>query len=247
MKRLLNAFLLLCLLVTLTACRSTDTQNPNQPGPAQNEQKEQPPADNRPAFTADTLPRLDGSTATIPLSEALAQDLLGYTPEQAQEIATAIENGGEGVAGAEAGDGGEGAEAAEAQGAADAAAAVQDAKDEAQGEADAEAAMKEAAAHVRNDAIAKVASAVHAKREQVKKEAAAHGAAAQAATGNKIMAKVASILQAKKDAKAKDEVAKQASAGDASYIAGFKKKAEELGVDPAQLAKYMLSRKNAAQ
>ena len=28
------------------------------------------------------MPRIDGSTATIPLSEMLAQDLLGYTPEQ---------------------------------------------------------------------------------------------------------------------------------------------------------------------
>lgn len=178
------------------------------------------------------------------------------TPEQAQEIATAIENGGEGGAGAEAGAVDEGAAAAEAQGAADAAAAVQDAQDEAQGAADAEAAMKEAAAHVRKEAIAKVAAAVQAKREQVKKEAAvkeaaAQGAAAQAAgqaaAGNKIMAKVASILQAKKDAKAKSEATKQASAGDESYIAGFKKKAEELGVDPAQLAKYMLERNNAAQ
>ena len=194
----------------------------------------------------------DGGAAAPSEDEAAAIIAQGLesgqiTPEQAQEIATAIENGGEGGAGAEADAGGEGAAAAEAQGAADAAAAVQDAKDEAQGEADAEAAMKEAAAHVRNDAIAKVASAVHAKREQVKKEAAAHGEAAQAAAGNKIMAKVASILQEKKDAKAKDEAAKQASAGDESYIAGFKKKAEELGVDPAQLAKYMLSRKNAAQ
>ncbi|MBQ7624339.1 MAG: substrate-binding domain-containing protein [Clostridia bacterium] len=30
------------------------------------------------------MPRIDGSTATIPLSEALACDLLGYTPEEAQ-------------------------------------------------------------------------------------------------------------------------------------------------------------------
>ena len=190
----------------------------------------------------------DGGAAAPSEDEAAAIIAQGLesgqiTPEQAQEIATAIENGGEGGAGA----GGEVAADAEAQGAADAAAAAQDAQDEAQGAADAEEAMKEAAAHVRNEAIAKVASAVHAKREQVKKEAAAHGAAAQAAAGNKIMAKVASILQAKNDAKAKSETDKQASAGDASYIAGFKKKAEELGVDPAQLAKYMLSRKNAAQ
>ena len=170
------------------------------------------------------------------------------TPEQAQEIATAIENGGEGGTGAESGAGAgvEGAAAAEAQGAADAAAAVQDAQDEAQGAADAEAAMKEAAEHVRKGAIAKIAAAVQAKREQVKKEAAAKAASTQpagnGAAGSKIMAKVASILQAKKEASTK-----MASASDEHYIAGFKKKAEELGVNPAQLAQYMLARKNSAQ
>lgn len=39
-----------------------------------------------PAFTADTLPRLDGSTATIPLSEGIVQALLGYTPAQATQF-----------------------------------------------------------------------------------------------------------------------------------------------------------------
>ncbi len=40
----------------------------------------------KPSFTAETLPRLDGSTATIPLSEGIVQALLGYTPEQAQAM-----------------------------------------------------------------------------------------------------------------------------------------------------------------
>lgn len=40
----------------------------------------------KPEFTADTLPRIDGSTATIPLSEGWVADLLGYTPEQAQSF-----------------------------------------------------------------------------------------------------------------------------------------------------------------
>lgn len=84
-----------------------------------------------------------------------------------------------------------------------AAAALQDANDEAQGVADAEAAMKAAAAQVRANTLAKVASAISAKRQE--KSAAANG----------------------------DEKA---------YIAGFKKKAEELGVDPAVLAKYIVER-----
>lgn len=79
MKRLFAVFLSLCLLVTLAACRRTDEQLPDEPvGGAPDVEK--------PVFTADTLPRLDGSTATIPLSEALVQSLLGYTPEQAQDF-----------------------------------------------------------------------------------------------------------------------------------------------------------------
>ena len=48
-----------------------------QPGPAPVEV---------PSFTAETLPRLDGSTATIPLSEGIVQALLGYTPAQATQF-----------------------------------------------------------------------------------------------------------------------------------------------------------------
>lgn len=138
------------------------------------------------------------------------------TPEQAQEIAAAIEGGtAEGEA-----------TAAEAQGAADAEAAIQDAKDEAQGAADAEAAMKAAAAQIRGEAIQKVASEVVRKR-------------VEAVPGGKMLAKVASILKSR-------EAEKQASAsagqsGDSQYIAGFKKKAAELGVDPAALARYVCS------
>lgn len=138
------------------------------------------------------------------------------TPEQAQEIAAAIEGGtAEGETAA-----------AEAQGAADAEAAIQDAKDEAQGAADAEAAMKAAAAQIRGETIRKVASEVVRKR-------------VEAVPGGKMLAKVASILKSR-------EAEKQASAsagqsGDAQYIAGFKKKAAELGVDPAALARYVCS------
>lgn len=41
-------------------------------------------ADNKPSFTKDTYPRVDGSTATIPLSENLAASLLSITPEEAK-------------------------------------------------------------------------------------------------------------------------------------------------------------------
>ena len=93
MKRFLSFTLLAALLLALTACAVNDAE-PAEPDPAPEEPSEPIPpeepdeteAPEKPSFTADTLPRLDGSTATIPLSEALVQGLLGYTPEQAQEF-----------------------------------------------------------------------------------------------------------------------------------------------------------------
>ena len=147
-------------------------------------------------------------------AEIIAQGIASgeITPEQAQEIAAAIDSGD--AAGA-----GESAASDEAQGAADAAAAIQDANDEAMGAAAAEEAMKTAAAMVRKDAITKIASKIVEKR-----------ASAVPPKGAKIMAKVASILNSKKPAPTADD----------KYAAGFKKKAEEMGVDPAALARYVV-------
>ena len=173
-------------------------------------------------------------------AEIIAQGLESgeITPEQAQEIAAAVEAGAGEDAGAAA-DAGAEAAAAEAQGAADAEAAAQESADEAQGAATAEAAIKDAAAHIRNETLKKVANHIVAKRNE--KQAAAK-------PGARVIQKVASILQAKKeayDAQAKKaEQTKQASAED-RYIAGFKKKAEEMGVDPAALAKYICETQKA--
>lgn len=166
-------------------------------------------------------------------AEIIAQGLESgeITPEQAQEIAAAVESGAAGADEAAAVD-------AEAQGAADAEAAIQDAKDEAQGAADAEEAMKQAAAMIRANTISKVASAIVGKRQT--KQAAAKQAAAKQEDprpGSRVMSKVASILKAK-------QAEKQASApsrDEAKYIAGFTKKAAEMGVDPSALAKYVLA------
>lgn len=160
-------------------------------------------------------------------AEIIAQGLESgeITPEQAQQIAAAVESG----AGAAAAD-------AEAQGAADAAAAAEDAKDEAAGAAAAEEAMKQAAEKIRSETISKVASAIVAKRQT--KQAAAEKE--EPVPGSRVMDKVASILKAKKAEKTE----KQASAptdDEAKYIAGFCKKASEMGVDPAELAKYILA------
>lgn len=147
-------------------------------------------------------------------AEIIAQGLESgeITPEQAQQIATAVEGGAEGAA---------------AEGAADAAAA--DA--EAQGAADAEAALKEAAAYIRGNALSKIASHIVSKRNE-------KAAAAAPQPGSRVMAKVASILKAKVDAKKQAEANTDAG----RYEAGFRKKAEEMGVDPVALARYMLAR-----
>ena len=172
----------------------------------------------------------EGATAPTEdqAAEIIAQGLENgeITPEQAQEIAAAIETGAtdDGAAAADAG-----AASAEAQGAADAEAAAQEAADEAQGAAAAEAAIKDAAAHIRADALSKIANAIASKRQE--KIAAAN-------PGYKIMSKVASILQAKKEAAAKQN-AGATSTPEERYAAGFKKKAEEMGIDPALLAKYV--------
>ena len=182
-------------------------------------------------------------------AEIIAQGLESgeITPEQAQQIAAAVEGGAADSsaaaadAGAAAADAGAaaadaGAADAEAQGAADAAAAIKDAQDEAQGAADAEAAMKAASAQIRQNTIQKVAAKIVEKR-----------AAAQApAPGSKVMAKVASILKAKV-AEKKAAAAKPADESDAKYIEGFRKKAEEMGVDPSLLAKYVIQRQSQAQ
>ncbi len=80
MKRAVLAALALCLTAALAACSPSDAPADGLSPPSGDSQLPMP------ALTADALPRLDGSTATIPLSEALVQKLLGYTAEQAQDF-----------------------------------------------------------------------------------------------------------------------------------------------------------------
>ena len=86
MKKWTALLMAALLLAALAACdKKTET-------PAETPASTEVPAETTtpaPAadalFTADTMPRIDGSTATIPLSEGLVQALLGYTPEQAAD------------------------------------------------------------------------------------------------------------------------------------------------------------------
>lgn len=138
-------------------------------------------------------------------AEIIAQGLQSgeITPEQAQQIAAAVE-----AENAGAGDASEGAVDAEAQGAADAAAAAQEAADEAQGAADAEAAMKAAAAQIRQNAIKKVASAVVTKRQEKQAAAmapAAKGSKIMAKVASILQAKKDEIAKADTQKKAEAE------------------------------------------
>ena len=91
MKKLL-ALLMALSLLALCACDKTPTEpvTPDEPAPPVSDPVTPdapvtPDGPEGPAFTVETMPRIDGSTATIPLSQGLAQTLLGYTPEQAAE------------------------------------------------------------------------------------------------------------------------------------------------------------------
>jgi phosphate transport system substrate-binding protein len=80
--------LLVCLSLVLTSCGSDDTkdmpvkENNETPitetsGKYTNGEKEK--------FTKGNYPRIDGSTATIPLSRAMAKELLGMSEEEAKD------------------------------------------------------------------------------------------------------------------------------------------------------------------
>ncbi|MEA4921251.1 MAG: substrate-binding domain-containing protein [Clostridiaceae bacterium] len=71
----MKKFFALILIALVTAGLFACSQNPT---------KEDAPETQKPSFTAETLPRLDGSTATIPLSEGIVKALLSYDASQAQ-------------------------------------------------------------------------------------------------------------------------------------------------------------------
>ena len=73
MKKISALVLALCFaLPMLSACS--------------NQEKEEIDTVKTPSFTEDTFPRLDGSTATIPLSEGIVSALLGKSADEAQKF-----------------------------------------------------------------------------------------------------------------------------------------------------------------
>ena len=87
MKKLLALLLAGACFLSLTACQpATQPETDPDAGSDTPSQTETLPTVDTPSFTAETLPRIDGSTATIPLSEGIVKTLLSYSPEQAQEF-----------------------------------------------------------------------------------------------------------------------------------------------------------------
>lgn len=90
MKRLLA--LLLSALMLAGGCSRIEKTDAGDVIKAQD--KSGSAAAAKPEFTAETMPKIDGSNATIPLTEGLYQVLLGYTPEQAGDNARHMSTGG---------------------------------------------------------------------------------------------------------------------------------------------------------
>ncbi len=91
MKRLLAAGLSLALLSAgLTGCTPSGTQSPaptqSPSGPTISVSPAATPAADQFVFTRGNFPRLDGSTSTVPLAQAVAAVLLGESREEAADL-----------------------------------------------------------------------------------------------------------------------------------------------------------------
>ncbi|MBQ9924406.1 MAG: hypothetical protein IJO51_00135, partial [Clostridia bacterium] len=96
MKKLSALLALLLSMALLAGCHTDAPEKPetnDTPDTPEQEQTEtvvdpepdtEPEAVETPVFDEKTLPLLDGSTATIPLSEGIVQALLGYDAAEAQ-------------------------------------------------------------------------------------------------------------------------------------------------------------------
>jgi phosphate transport system substrate-binding protein len=74
-------------LMVLAACRGNDPIAPtatSAPSATVAPTATAAPTVNKPDFTKDTYPRIDGSTATIPLSQGIASELLGLSEAEAK-------------------------------------------------------------------------------------------------------------------------------------------------------------------
>lgn len=97
MKKLLCMFLLLAMLAALAGC-SEKKEAPKTPAAVEQEEPAAQPSDQAPVpepvgpkagqfvFTRDNFPKLDGSTSTVPLAQAMAAVLLSEELEQVEDL-----------------------------------------------------------------------------------------------------------------------------------------------------------------
>lgn len=86
MKRFLAAALSLLLILSLAACEKAPVQ-PGKPEPEEPETEEPKQEEPEPfVFTRENFPRLNGSTAMVPLGQAVASVLLGETREETADL-----------------------------------------------------------------------------------------------------------------------------------------------------------------
>ena len=86
MKKKLIVLLTLSIML-LSACdsgKSVSSQNKGQDKTSQT--VSEPAVVEKPQFTKDTYPKIDGSTATIPLSDGIAANILGLSDEEASKF-----------------------------------------------------------------------------------------------------------------------------------------------------------------
>ena len=97
MKRFRCLTLLLALLLLLTACGGPTAPEVSETEPSEAETAPKPESDPSPAFqpeeeavpftfTRENFPRLDGSTSTVPLAEAVCAVLLGESRESVADL-----------------------------------------------------------------------------------------------------------------------------------------------------------------
>ncbi|NPV91946.1 MAG: hypothetical protein HPY50_14365 [Firmicutes bacterium] len=89
MKKGLQGLMVMVLAfsVLLTACGTkTELGGGREGGTVPAPTTASVPSVSKPAFTRDTFPKIDGSTATIPLSEAMAVSVLGMSGDEARKF-----------------------------------------------------------------------------------------------------------------------------------------------------------------
>lgn len=86
-KNLIALIILTSFVLTACGCGKSTVTTPQKKAPTSTAQTViEPSIVEKPQFTKENYPKVDGSTATIPLSEGIAADILGLSKTQATEF-----------------------------------------------------------------------------------------------------------------------------------------------------------------